>query len=244
MSFPFVGLVSVHFITKRGQRWQYLPGIFRPDLLSEIAQEPVEQEYWALELLRLVEHKVSIVGYQCLNRHNVSCIHCAAITLARRIQVIEVKQNLQEVKRGPGRPAVWNPDLEAKLFEGIEAGISLEGACDRVGISYSTFNNRRNADAAFNERVRLAISQAEWELVNIIKSGAAKDWKAAAWMLEKRLPKTYGKKEEHQHLHAHAAVSEEILAKLIGIRADRDRQLTDGRASDSTEVIDVQEVKE
>ncbi len=56
--------------------------------------------------------------------------------------------------------------------------------------------------AGFVEAVEVAL--AEWEARDVLLIGeAAKtDWHAAAWRLERRLPKVYGKRERHEIANA------------------------------------------
>ena len=65
----------------------------------------------------------------------------------------------------------------------------------------------RGADAEprfveFVEAVELAL--AEWEARDVLLIGEAakEDWHAAAWRLERRLPKVYGKRERHEIANA------------------------------------------
>jgi hypothetical protein len=65
----------------------------------------------------------------------------------------------------------------------------------------------RAADAepvylVFVQAVELAL--AEWEARDVLLIGEAakSDWHAAAWRLERRLPKVYGKRERHEIANA------------------------------------------
>lgn len=52
-------------------------------------------------------------------------------------------------------------------------------------------------DAEFAERIKVAEAKAEGVLLNtILKAGAAGQWTAHAWILERRLPGDYGRKIE------------------------------------------------
>ena len=56
--------------------------------------------------------------------------------------------------------------------------------------------------AEFVEQVEVAL--AEWEARDVLLIGEAakSDWHAAAWRLERRLPKVYGKRERHEIANA------------------------------------------
>lgn len=114
------------------------------------------------------------------------------------------------------RPTKLTPEVEDAMVRAILVGASYKTACQYAGISYQTFLNWRKRAGAVKERqgksrnapsdefdVRLIgfvdhIKEAE--AVAAIKSlvkinGAAKkDWRAAAWMLERRFPNEYGRR--------------------------------------------------
>jgi hypothetical protein len=117
-----------------------------------------------------------------------------------------------ELERRPGgRPTKLNEGRQAKLCDAIRAGVPPETAAAYAGIDESTFyrwlQRGRVADAdplyaEFAEQVRLAL--AEWETRDILLIGEAakSDWRAAAWRLERRLPKRYGRRERHEIANA------------------------------------------
>jgi hypothetical protein len=106
-----------------------------------------------------------------------------------------------------GRPTKLNLERQAKVCDAIRAGVPPETAAAYAGIDESTFYRwlarGRGPEAeplytGFAEAVRTAL--AEWETRDILLIGeAAKtDWRAAAWRLERRLPKRYGRRERHE----------------------------------------------
>src|SRR5207245_4264065 len=97
------------------------------------------------------------------------------------------------------------------ICDAIRAGVRPEVAAVYNGIGARTYYRwmqlGRAADAepvyvGFVEAVELAL--AEWEARDVLLIGeAAKDdWHAAAWRLERRLPKVYGKRERHEIANA------------------------------------------
>jgi hypothetical protein len=102
-------------------------------------------------------------------------------------------------------------ERQQRICEAIRAGIRPEIAAIYCGIGARTFYRwmqlGRAADAAplygeFVEAVEVAL--AEWEARDVLLIGeAAKtDWHAAAWRLERRLPKVYGRRERHEIANA------------------------------------------
>ena len=117
-----------------------------------------------------------------------------------------------ELERHPGgRPTKLTPERQARVCDAIRAGVPPETAAAYAGIDESTFyrwmQRGRGLDAellyaGFAEAVRLAL--AEWETRDILRIGEAakSDWRAAAWRLERRLPKRYGRRERHEIANA------------------------------------------
>jgi hypothetical protein len=99
------------------------------------------------------------------------------------------------------------PQRQSGICDAIRAGVRPEVAAMYNGVGARTYYRwmslGRAADAEpvyveFVEAVELAL--AEWEARDVLLIGeAAKaDWHAAAWRLERRLPKVYGKRERHE----------------------------------------------
>lgn len=88
-------------------------------------------------------------------------------------------------------------DLAAKLREGNY----IDTACKAVGLARSTYyawcaHGAANPDGPFGQfyrRCERALAEAEAELVGTIKTAAGKDWKAAAWILERTRPEQYAR---------------------------------------------------
>ena len=99
-----------------------------------------------------------------------------------------------------GRPAKLDDEVAGRLIEVLRMGGYAETAAAVAGISRQTFYNwlergdpegRAEADAPFREfreRVEAARAEGEARNVGLIARAASKDWKAAAWMLERQYP--------------------------------------------------------
>jgi hypothetical protein len=118
-------------------------------------------------------------------------------------------------KRGGKRPGAGRkPDgiteeQSAILCEAIKQGAFIETAVILAGIEKSTFYGwlrcaqRDEADGkafgsiyvTFSRRVKKALAEAERDYVAIIQARASTVWQAAAWMLERRFPKRWARKE-------------------------------------------------
>ena len=97
------------------------------------------------------------------------------------------------------------PELQEQFCKAIENGDSILGACGYVGISEQTYYNWINrAEEAktktkfvkFKECVDKAKAKALHNFEQVITNASMEHWQAAAWMLERRHPNLYGKREK------------------------------------------------
>jgi len=72
----------------------------------------------------------------------------------------------------------------------ISRGVSIVEACSILGVSRSTFYRHLQKDQDFEHQVDRARTIVSLELFETVK--ASNDWRAAAWLLEKRFPMDYG----------------------------------------------------
>ena len=72
----------------------------------------------------------------------------------------------------------------------LAQGMSISEACQRVGVSRSTYYRYLSADPDFRHQVEYAQRSVKSECLTKIM--LANDWRAAAWYLEKRYPEEWG----------------------------------------------------
>lgn len=106
---------------------------------------------------------------------------------------------------GRGRPHKFTEETVNTLLAAIRAGMPFHLAAAHAGIGETTFHEwqrgkfPRGADkqlkAEFPERLTRARGYAALRLVALIQDAAPKDWRAAAWMLERRYPEDFGRRE-------------------------------------------------
>ena len=110
-----------------------------------------------------------------------------------------------------GAPLKLTPERQTGICNAVRAGVRPEVAAVYCGVGarsyYRWMQLGRAADAErvyveFVAAVELAL--AEWEARDVLLIGEAakEDWHAAAWRLERRLPKVYGKRERHEIANA------------------------------------------
>lgn len=80
----------------------------------------------------------------------------------------------------------WRVDMVMLLCRGV----SIAEACRELGISRARYYRHVNADPIFKMQVGRARAGVEVQLLRVITE--AKNWRAAAWFLEKRYPRSWG----------------------------------------------------
>lgn len=103
--------------------------------------------------------------------------------------------------RSPGRPSKLTAATKQKLTRAIALGATYELACQSAGIAYQTFRQwMLKGEAAqtgeyrdFVEAVRASEGRGAVLKLGKIDRAALDDWRAAAWILERRYPKQFGK---------------------------------------------------
>lgn len=106
------------------------------------------------------------------------------------------------------RPTKLDAATTEKLVQAIRVGATYQLACKYAGITYQTFLNwmKRGEDQQsgawrdFYDAMTHAEGQAAITWLAVIEKAAAKDYRAAAWKLERRYPHEYGRTvQETEH---------------------------------------------
>ena len=94
------------------------------------------------------------------------------------------------------RPTRLTPEVQATVCKAIRHGATYQAASEAAGIAYSTFNDwhkdPRPRFVKFSEAIRRANADAQLDLLAKIGNQADKDWRAAAWILERRFKNDFG----------------------------------------------------
>lgn len=129
------------------------------------------------------------------------------------------------VAREGGRPSKLTAGCQQKLVEAIEIGLPLKSAASLAGICYETLNRwkKRGEDPNGAPEYRQfchALEQAnaaamQHHLQNIAAKGK-EDWRASAWILERRFNTDFGKDQAEQKapMLDDSAGAYEILSRL------------------------------
>lgn len=127
-----------------------------------------------------------------------------------------------ETPKRRGRRSKYTTETIEKVLHAIRMGATYEIAARSAGISPDTLTNWQKQYSDFSDKMREAegVSARVW--LEKIENAADVDWKAAAWKLERRFPKEYGKQAD--------------TAVTINLSQDAIRQLADEYQIDPAEV--------
>lgn len=118
-----------------------------------------------------------------------------------------------------GLPA-YTPKIIAAICKLISIGMTQKQTADLVGVRESTISNWKKEHPEFRDKVEKANAVFARTNVKIIQKAASRTWQAAAWLLERRYPEIYAKREVQLHKFDddHEELSqEEKIARLRGI---------------------------
>jgi hypothetical protein len=114
----------------------------------------------------------------------------------------------------PNRRAITrNGEMERVVLENIRQGHSIKASCAAAGVGLSSYYRHSDRSPAFRRDVEDAMRAAEHRLVGLVLEAAATDYKAAAWVLERRWPREYGPIQRlDARIEGHHDVDIDILA--------------------------------
>jgi hypothetical protein len=104
-------------------------------------------------------------------------------------------------KKGKGSPiAIDGPEAQ-DVLSALRAGNYVHTACMAAGIGQETFRRwvrlgklGEEPYASFWRDVRQAVAQAEVQRLRLVEAASTVNWQAAAWMLERRNHKRWGRR--------------------------------------------------
>ena len=101
-------------------------------------------------------------------------------------------------KGKPGRKTKKTPERVERLLSNLREGLSQAASISQAGIAKTTFYNWLKDDEQFKADVEAAEDFAEAVQIAQIKAlGEAKmDWRAYAWLLERRFPDRWSAKRQ------------------------------------------------
>lgn len=132
------------------------------------------------------------------------------------------------------RQTECRPEVIEMICEDLRQGLTIRAASIRAGITEQTYHRWNNREEepyrTFREAVARAIADSEQALLASVRraasgsEGVPYDWRAAAWLLERRFHETWGPKPEKAVVIESGPrltvqidkLSQEQLATLVG----------------------------
>jgi len=116
-----------------------------------------------------------------------------------------------------GRPPVITDEVKEAILRTISLGLHAERAAQAHGISRGTFSSYRKRNPDFAAAIKEAEAAAESTFLGRMFLHTDRHWQCLAWMLERRWPERWAKRE-------HVEVStkgeaEQLLSDLAAMRA-------------------------
>lgn len=133
------------------------------------------------------------------------------------------KKKQKAPKGSVGRPDKLTPEIQSKIVTAVRAGAFIETAASYAGISKVTLYDwmKRGNKATtgkfrdFNNAVTQAFAEATVADLAQISAAAAKDWRAAAYRLEKRERNLYGNHVQISATGGNLPEPVEIILKVV-----------------------------
>lgn len=122
-------------------------------------------------------------------------------------------ENAPQATNQGGRPRVPISEWEI-LLGGIASGLTNRDACTLAGIGESTFYEKQKDDPEFAERVKRALVQFKHERIKKIREDTS--WQSSAWLLERKFPEEFGRKDQVDHTTKGEKIN---TIRLIEVRA-------------------------
>jgi hypothetical protein len=129
-----------------------------------------------------------------------------------------------------GRHSLLTSERSAAILDMVRGGVLIKTACAANGITYETLRTwlRRAEDpnddpkySAFADAFTRARALAEADAVQMVVTAGHKDWRAAAWFLERSFPKDYGRLHNLEHTGADGGtITLAGLEALMGVESE------------------------
>lgn len=135
-----------------------------------------------------------------------------------------------------GRPHKFTPETVSRLLMAIRAGLPYHLAAEAAGISEATFHKwqrgvfPRGVDPQmkqqFVEELTRARGESALRLIGIVTKAAPDDWRAAAWILERRFRESFGRNivevtgEDGGPLQVDVAAMQQVILKALDQHPD------------------------
>ncbi len=114
-----------------------------------------------------------------------------------------------------GRPRLLDETKRREISALVSAGYGIAGAARYLGCSARTIRRESKRNEEFREQLQKAELAAELEPLRAIRSAAGKNWRAAAWLLERSDPDKYARRSAKSYTEADMAYLAEQMALAL-----------------------------
>jgi hypothetical protein len=133
------------------------------------------------------------------------------------------------LKRRWGGPTKLTEEIQEKIVEAVRQGNYIEAVSAAAGISKTSVylwlkrgaNQKAGKYHQFSNAVRQAMAESEMKSLFQIDKAADVHWQAAAWRLERRFPRRWGRKKY---------IASEVRAEVRHLREEARRIMKDPTA--------------
>ena len=135
------------------------------------------------------------------------------------------------------KPTKVQSKVREDLIENLRTGMTIEAACLLAGIGRTTYYRWLDEDEKWADECKSAVRFAEAVLLERVKQLAMDkmDWRAFAWILEKRFPDDYGKRQELKVESTQSSDgTAEVLAMLEQVKGMKHSTSSEEEAEEST----------
>jgi hypothetical protein len=119
-------------------------------------------------------------------------------------------------RRPTGRPSKKNHEVIVGIIRDVSLGLPLKEAAHRAGVHPATLRRWRSQDEAVDQAVEAARAAFVQRNLEVVQQAAANDWKAAAWLLERRRPEAFGRRQVVEASVEAIPVVDVLTGKVLG----------------------------
>ena len=94
------------------------------------------------------------------------------------------------------RKSKKTPKVIEQILANLREGLTKDVACSQAGITRNTLHRWCNDDEQLAVEVQAAVDVSQAVLIKAVTGAAFTDWRAAAWMLERRWPGDFAAKRD------------------------------------------------
>lgn len=118
------------------------------------------------------------------------------------------------------KPYKQTPEVVKIILDALGDGMTQRDASMLAGISEDTLCLWKRNNSELSEQMRRKVVEYKQKLMKNIERASEKDWKASAWLLERRYKKEFSTNPQHQedHLPDFPALSfnmENVVSRVI-----------------------------